>query len=124
MHLEQIETDSHEVVCMGYLLHGLSPDFRRHVLREACRIAGEHVLLFDYCCRGNWFVRLIEWIEGPNYPGYLVEDRKEEFGRVGLHVQQHHNISDVGGYWLCSRLWLLARACFKDSTSGTFGRKR
>ncbi len=102
LHLEQIESDSHDVVCMGYLLHGLSPDFRRHVLREACRIAGQHVLVFDYCCRGNWFVRLIERIEGPNYPGYLTEDRKEEFDIVGLHVQQYQQNSDVGGYWLCS----------------------
>lgn len=102
MHLEQIEANSHDMVCMGYLLHGLSPDFRRHVLREAARIADQQVLVFDYCCRGNWFVRLIEWIEGPNYPGYLVEDRLEEFGRVDLQVQQYHKTSDVGGYWLCS----------------------
>ncbi len=102
MHLEQIETNTHDVVCMGYLLHGLSPDFRRHVLREAARIASEYVLVFDYCCRGNWFVRLIEWIEGPNYPGYLAEDRREEFDRVGLQVQQYQQTSDVGGYWLCS----------------------
>jgi len=102
VHLEQIETDSHDVVCMGYLLHGLSPDFRRQVLREAARIAGQQVLVFDYCCPGNWFVRLIEWIEGPNYPGYLAEDRHEEFGRVDLQVQQHHKTSDVGGYWLCA----------------------
>ncbi len=103
MHLEQIESGSHEVVCMGYLLHGLSPDFRRHVLREACRIAGKYVLEFDYCCPGNWFMRLIERIEGPNYPGYLAEDRHDEFGRVGLQqVQQHRQTSDVGGYCLCS----------------------
>ncbi len=104
LHLEQIEANSHDVVCMGYLLHGLSPDFRRHVLREACRIADQQVLVLDYCCPGNWFVRLIEWIEGPNYPGYLAEDRLEEFGRVGLQVQQYRQTSDVGGYWLCSRL--------------------
>ncbi len=104
MHLEQIESNSHDVVCMGYLLHGLSADFRRHVLREACRIAGQQVLVFDYCCRGNWFVRLIERIEGPNYPGYLTENRQEEFDRVGLQVQQYRKISDVGGYWLCSTM--------------------
>jgi SAM-dependent methyltransferase len=102
MHLEQIGSNSHDVVCMGYLLHGLSPDFRRQVLREAARIAGQHVLVFDYCCRGNWFVRLIEWIEGPNYPGYLAEDRQQEFGQAGLAVQQYRQTSDVGGYWLCS----------------------
>ncbi len=102
LHLELIGSNSHDVVCMGYLLHGLSPEFRRHVLREACCIAGQHVLVFDYFCRGNWFVRLIEWIEGPNYPGYLAEDRHEEFERVDLRVQQHQQTSDVGGCWLCS----------------------
>ncbi len=51
---------------MGYPLHGLSPEFRRYVVRQSSRIARRHVLVFYYCCEGKWFMRLIERIEGPN----------------------------------------------------------
>ncbi len=53
LHLDRIETHTFDLVCMGYFLHGLSPDFRRYVLRESARIARAQVLIIDYCCDGG-----------------------------------------------------------------------
>ena len=104
LHLDRIEADTYDVVSMGYFLHGLSPDFRRYILRESARIARAQVLIFDYWCDGGWFVRLIEWIEGPNYPAFIAEDRGQEFRRAALRIDREERVSDFGGYWLCTPL--------------------
>ena len=104
LHLDRMEDDTYDLVSMGYFLHGLTPDFRRYVLRESARIARVHVLIFDYCCDGGWFVRLIEWVEGPNYPAFIAEDRGDEFRRAALRVDREEQVSDFGGYWLCTPL--------------------
>jgi SAM-dependent methyltransferase len=104
LNLGQFGENTYDIVCMGYLLHGLSRDFRRLILQQASRIARKHVLIVDYCCKGNWFVRLIEWIEGPNYPTFLADDRNQEFNSAGLHVNREERISDIGTYWFCTPL--------------------
>ena len=104
LHLDRIEADSYDLVSMGYFLHGLSPDFRRYILRESARIARAQVLIFDYCCDGGWLVRFIEWIEGPNYPAFIAEDRGQEFRRAALRIDREERVSDFGGYWLCTPL--------------------
>ena len=104
LHLDRMEADSYDLVSMGYFLHGLSPDFRRYVLRESARIARVQVLIFDYCCDGGWFVRLIEWVEGPNYPAFIAEDRGEGFRKAALRIDREERVSDFGGYWLCTPL--------------------
>ena len=102
LHLDRIEARAYDVVSMGYLLHGLSPDFRRFVLRESARIARAHVLVFDYGCDGGWFVRFIEWIEGPNYPLFIAEDREQAFRRADLQLERVEQVSEFGSYWLCA----------------------
>ena len=104
LHLDQIEADRYDLVSMGYFLHGLSPDFRRYILRESARIARVQVLIFDYCCDGGWLVRFIEWIEGPNYAGFIAEDRGQEFRRAALRIDREERVSNFGGYWLCTPL--------------------
>jgi len=101
-HLDRIESDTYDLVSMGYFLHGLSPDFRRFILREAARIARSYVLIFDYGRDGGWLIRFIEWIEGPNYPGFIAEDRAQEFAAAGLQIDREERVSDFGGYWLCT----------------------
>jgi SAM-dependent methyltransferase len=101
-HLDEIATGSYDLVSMGYFLHGLSPGFRRFILRETARIARTHVLIFDYGCDGGWFIRLVEWVEGPNYPLFIAEDRAEELGQAGLRIDREERVSDFGSYWLCS----------------------
>ncbi|MCP3882735.1 MAG: hypothetical protein GY701_30725 [Sulfitobacter sp.] len=102
--MDRIEADTYDLVSMGYFLHGLSPDFRRYILRESARIAQAQVLIFDYCCDGGWLVRFIEWIEGPNYPAFIAEDRGQEFRRAALRIDREERVSDYGGYWLCTPL--------------------
>jgi SAM-dependent methyltransferase len=100
--LEQIGTGAYDLVAMGFFLHGLSPDFRRFILRESARIARSHVLIFDYGRDGGWLIRCIEWIEGPNYPGFIAEDRALELRSAGLEVNREARVSDFGSYWLCT----------------------
>jgi len=102
LHLDQVETHRYDLVSMGYFLHGLSPAFRRYVLRESARIASVQVLIFDYCCDGGWLVRLIEWVEGPNYPAFIAEDREDEFRKANLRVDREERVSEFGGFWLCT----------------------
>ncbi len=102
--LNEITNSSYDIVSTGYFLHGLSADFRKQILKDAARIAGKYVVVFDYCCKGNWFVRLIEWIEGPNYPGYIAESRTKEFSDAGLNVERELRTSDFGSAWLCSKI--------------------
>jgi SAM-dependent methyltransferase len=101
-HLDRIGTGAYDLVSMGYFLHGLSPDFRRFILRESARVARAHVLIFDYGRDGGWFVRLIEWMEGPNYPAFLAEDRTREIDAAGLRIDREEQVSDFGSYWLCT----------------------
>ncbi|MGD9899610.1 MAG: class I SAM-dependent methyltransferase [Calditrichaceae bacterium] len=102
--LNELSDSSYDIVSTGYFLHGLSADFRKQILKDAARIAGKYVVVFDYCCKGNWFVRLIEWIEGPNYPGFIAESRAKEFSDAGLNVERELRTSDFGSAWLCRKV--------------------
>ncbi len=101
INLPEIPDNSHAIVCMGYLLHGLDAEFRHHILSQAARIASNHVLVFDYWRPGNLFVRFIEWVEGPHYPGFLAASRRDEFGRAGLDILRAFEFSQNGKVWLC-----------------------
>jgi SAM-dependent methyltransferase len=101
-YLDRIGTGAYDLVSMGYFLHGLSPDFRRFIVQGTARIARTHVLIFDYGRDGGWFIRFIEWIEGPNYPVFVAENRAEELDKAGLRIDREERVSDFGGYWLCT----------------------
>ena len=64
--------------------------------------ANEAFLDFDYGRDGGWFSRFIEWIEGPNYPVFIAEDRAKEVGKAGLRIDREELVSDFGSYWLCT----------------------
>ena len=101
--LPTIPGDSAGIVSMGYFLHGADPAFRHFVLEQAARIAQQHVVVFDYGPRSNWFVRLIEWVEGSYYPDFIRTSRKEEFGRAGLEIVSERATSQFGHFWVCQR---------------------
>ena len=101
-HLDRIESGAYDLVSMGYFLHGLSPKFRLFIVQETARIARTNVLIFDYGCDGGWFIRFIEWVEGPNYPLFISEDREREFGKAGLRIDREGRVSNFGSYWLCT----------------------
>ncbi len=102
--LDSIKTGSSDIVTMGYFLHGANPDFRMQVLSEAARIAAKYVIVFDYCCKGNWLVDLIEWIEGSHYNQFVSLPREEELAQAGLQVERELNLSDYGSVWVCKRM--------------------
>ncbi len=87
-------------VTMAYLLHGLPPDFRRFVLCEAARLARRWVLVFDYPEPGPLYVRIIEWIEGPHYPGFVGRPFEEHAAESGLSIVKRGVTSRHGGWWL------------------------
>ncbi len=98
---EQIPHQSYDIVTMGYFLHGVHPDFQKQILEHSARIAKKQVVIFDYCCKGNWLVDVIEWIEGSHYNHFVSADRKEEFRSAGLEIIKEINLSDYGSVWVC-----------------------
>jgi len=103
IHLDRIENASYDLVSIGYFLHGVHPEFRQQVLTQAYRIARKHVVIFDYCCPGNWLVRLIEWLEGPYYPDFVAGDRAKDFSSAGLAIKKEIHLSDYGNVWLLDK---------------------
>ncbi len=99
--LGTIRDDSSDIVSMGYFLHGADPTFRHFVLSHAARIARHAVVVFDYGPEGNWFVRVIEWVERSHYPEFIRTPRHEEFGRAGLGIVVDHRTSQFGHVWVC-----------------------
>jgi len=98
--LPSLPPSSWDGVAMAYLLHGLPPHFRRFVLCEAARLARRWVLVFDYPEPGPLFVRIIEWIEGPHYAGFVARPFEEHAAEAGLAVADRGATSRHGGWWL------------------------
>lgn len=101
VNLKDLPDNSRAIVCMGFLLHGLDAEFRQQILFQAGRIATERVVVFDYGREGNFLVRLIEWIEGPHYPGFLAASRHAEFAQAGLSIVKEYDFSEFGRVWSC-----------------------
>lgn len=101
--LEEMPAGSFDIVCLGYVLHGLSPELRDTTLHHAARLAREGVVIFDYSGLGPWRVRLIEWIEGPHYPGFVARDMGEYVSAHRLAIEKSGETSSFGGWWWCTR---------------------
>jgi SAM-dependent methyltransferase len=99
--LDTVESASFDVVSMAFFLHGASRDFRRFVLCHSARICREAVVVIDYFRRGNLFVELIEWIEGPHYREFVKRSGKREFMAAGLSIEKKKALSGLSGIWLC-----------------------
>jgi len=98
--LPRLAGGSYDVVSMAYLLHGLPPELRRFTLCEAARVARRFVLVFDYATPVPWYVRVVEWVEGPHYPGFIARGFHEHAAKAGLEVSRAGLTSGFGGYWL------------------------
>ncbi len=97
--VEAMPAGSFDIVCLAYVLHGLSPELRSTTLHHAARLARNGVLIFDYSCLGPWYVRLIEWIEGPHYRGFVAGSMAEYLSPYQLTIEQCGQTSSVGGWW-------------------------
>ena len=98
--LPQLPNDAYDVVALAYVLHGMPPQMRRFALCQARRLARRHVLIFDYSGPGRWYVRLIEWIEGPHYPSFVDRPLAEIATEAGLVVEREERTSSTGACWL------------------------
>jgi SAM-dependent methyltransferase len=99
--LADIPSKSYGIVSCAYVLHGLSAGFRETVLAHIARIACCHAAIFDYHGDGGWLVRLVERVEGPNYPRFIATPREAEFAAAGLLVERSFPTSGFGAVWLC-----------------------
>ncbi len=91
------------IVSFGYVLHGLPAELRRFALLQARRIASRYLVLFDYAGPGPWFVRLVEWLEGPHYRFFFATPVEEQLRAAGWEVRR--TLAPVvfySGCWLCS----------------------
>jgi len=98
--LPSLPGGSWDGVAMAYLLHGVPPSFRRFVLCQAARLSRRWILVFDYPGPGPFYVRVIERIEGPHYPGFVARPFTEHATEAGLTVLRHGATSRHGGWWL------------------------
>ena len=99
--LSEKKSGSFDIVAAGFFLHGISPEFRKDVLTNMARLAAEYVLIFDYPEGGGWFVRTIEWFEGPHYRKYAGVSRETEFKAAGLKIEQSFHCCGFCHAWLC-----------------------
>jgi ubiquinone/menaquinone biosynthesis C-methylase UbiE len=102
--LNEKTTERYDIVSIGYLLHGLSPDLRKVILNKAVQISKYYVLIFDHNSEGNWIVDLIEWLEGSHYKQFVKENRHETFSAAGLKIVNDFRTSDYGHVWLCEKI--------------------
>ena len=98
--LDAVRDRSFDLVSLAFVLHGLPDELRRSVLGHAARIARQAVLVLDYAGHGPWYVRLIEFLEGPHYPSFAARPAAELLAAAGLAVDAHGVTSPTGGYWL------------------------
>jgi SAM-dependent methyltransferase len=98
--LDAVRDRSVDLVALAYVLHGLPVELRQTVLNHAARIARQAVLVLDYAGHGPWYVRLIEFFEGPHYPSFAARPVAELLAAAGLAVVDHGVTSPTGGYWL------------------------
>ena len=99
--VEAMPSGAFDIVCLAYVLHGLSPELRDTTLHHAARLARNGVLVFDYSCLGPWYVRLIEWIEGPYYPSFVARSMDDQVSAHRLTVEESGETSSIGGWWWC-----------------------
>ncbi len=98
--LPQMPDKAYDLVSLAHVLHGMPPQMRRFALGQACRLARRYVLVFDYSGPGRWYVRLIEWIEGPHYPSFVARSLADLAAEAGLIVEREERTSSMGACWL------------------------
>lgn len=92
-----------DIVSMGYLLHGLSPDLRKIILQNAADLAKKYVVIFDHSSRTNWIIEIIEYLEGSHYKEFIAANHKQVFAEIGLKIIEEFSVSDFGYCWLCEK---------------------
>jgi 2-polyprenyl-3-methyl-5-hydroxy-6-metoxy-1,4-benzoquinol methylase len=92
-----------DIVSIGYLLHGLSPDLRKIILHKAADMASEYVVIFDHSNHTNWIVKFIEYLEGSHYKEFIASDQTKMFAEAGLKIVEEFRVDEFGYCWLCRK---------------------
>lgn len=67
----ECEDNSYDMVISAMVAHGLTEDKRKDLYKESKRVADEIVLIQDYKFERNFFVDIIEKLEGGGYFNYI-----------------------------------------------------
>lgn len=76
---------SFDIVISSYVAHGLKPDVRIHLYKEASRLAKEKVIIHDYNKNRALLTTIIEWLERGDYFNFIKvaeTEMKEHFKTV------------------------------------------
>lgn len=79
------EDNSFDIVISSYVAHGLKPDRRIELYKEASRVAKEKVIFHDYNENRALLTTIIEWLERGDYFNFIKMaevEMKENFKRV------------------------------------------
>jgi len=101
--LDPSKVEKADIVSMGYLLHGLSPDLRKIILKKAAGLASKYVVIFDHGNRMNLLTKFIEYLEGSHYKEFLASDKSIMFSVTGLKIIEEFNVDEFGYCWLCGK---------------------
>ncbi len=101
--LDTKKTDRVDMVSMGYLLHGLSPDLRKIILKKAAELANKYTVIFDHSDHLNRITKFIEYLEGSHYKEFITADHVKMFAETGLRIVEAFTVSDFCYCWLCGR---------------------
>jgi ubiquinone/menaquinone biosynthesis C-methylase UbiE len=101
--LHEIVDGAFDLVAVGYVLHGLSPQLRRLALEQAGRIAARAVLIFDYATLGPWYVRVVEHFEGAHYREFVRSSLEDLLAASGLRVERALSMDPSSACWVATR---------------------
>lgn len=79
------EDKTFDIVISSYVAHGLKPEQRIELYKEASRIAKEKVIIHDYNENRALLTTIIEWLEGGDYFNFIKMaewEMKEHFKSV------------------------------------------
>ncbi len=92
---DQTDTNVYDAVFMAFVAHGWSPEKRLELYRRAAQISNGKVIFHDYNQKRNFWISLIEWLEGGTYFSFIqnpVEEMKKVFSEVRvIEVEQFVN---------------------------------
>ncbi|MCZ7583732.1 MAG: class I SAM-dependent methyltransferase [Deltaproteobacteria bacterium] len=92
-------------VLFSLVLHEVGRSARLELLAEACRVASNDVLVFDYRRDlTGWTRRRIQWNEGATFTDYLEFDLEDAMLAAGRRLVAHAPVSRLFASWIFSTL--------------------
>ncbi len=92
---------SFDLVISSYVAHGLKPEHRMRLYKEASRLAKEKVIFHDFNQKRSLQVTIIEWLEGGDYFNFIKLAEREmrayfkQLKVLQVHKQAAWYIGDI-----------------------------